>query len=936
MLHARTDPTLAIDGSGARLVAYLPSLAPHQTKKIAVAYSEALSGGSYRVRLEGLPKLDSLKASVSALGASATVAELDLHASAPSGDLVIPEARYRTTTPSSSGVSSQGSFVARVVVEGTPEEDPLLSPIVLLDTSAARALDLATELGAFEGLVSRLPKDLEIVVAAYDQEVTPIFEGKVRDIDAATLASIAERRGLGASDLGGAIEWAGRASLARNGLHHRLVLFGDGIPTAGQVEHTDLPTAARRLGDKGIDRLDVVAIGADRDADLLGALASDALPSRGVVIDVRRDPDDLLRHLVRKPFAPLEVAVEGAIFSWPRRITSAEPGDEVLVFGEVSKGASPSIRIGSSTTQPTLREGPKAVVEREVQRAKASSSTGTDQVRRATANASFHAGSASVFTFTASSGGAASGGAASGGEEPSLARSVAVERAFRLGDITITDEPPPRPKESEVIDPLDASLRTQPKVDVKVAAPKIEKAPKVEKPAKPEPPPTDTDPTPKVAAQKGSGLLPEVIQRIVRLNFGRFKACYVRAQSPKLEGRVMVKFVIDESGTPTSVVDGGSDIESLPMRECVASAFEALSFPAPAGGPVTVTYPIAFSPHEGPPPPRRLPSAVKFGPPPPPEEPEKPFGDPYSGAYASVMKKLGARDAKGALDEARRWQADHPDDVLAYLALGEAAEASGDTALAARAYGSILALWSYRADLARTAGARLSRLANTDATRIARDAFATAVALRPDHPTGQRLLAFSEVRLGRPEAGFRDLEHALLDNHASGRFVAAQAILAADLGIIGAAWARTTPERRAEIDRRTRGAGGRIESEPSLRALLSWETDTTSVDLKIADGNGDRAKRGRRVLPSGGELTTDIVEGYGPEAFVVRGAVAKRAYPYHLSIALPGKGSLGFAPASVEVIEHDGAGKLHFEERPFLVMNDHDGIELGEIVSPRE
>src|SRR5271165_3141708 len=57
-------------------------------------------------------------------------------------------------------------------------------------------------------------------------------------------------------------------------------------------------------------------------------------------------------------------------------------------------------------------------------------------------------------------------------------------------------------------------------------------------------------------------LPPEVIQRIVRQNFGRFRLCYENGtkSNPNLQGRVTVKFVIDRSGAVAMTADGGSDI----------------------------------------------------------------------------------------------------------------------------------------------------------------------------------------------------------------------------------------------------------------------------------------------------------------------------------------------------------------------------------------
>jgi hypothetical protein len=91
---------------------------------------------------------------------------------------------------------------------------------------------------------------------------------------------------------------------------------------------------------------------------------------------------------------------------------------------------------------------------------------------------------------------------------------------------------------------------------------------------------------------------PEVIQRIVRQNFGRFRLCYENGlrTSPSLQGRVSIRFVIGRDGSVQSAANGGSDLPDASVASCVARAFYGLSFPQPDGGIVTVTYPIMFSP----------------------------------------------------------------------------------------------------------------------------------------------------------------------------------------------------------------------------------------------------------------------------------------------------------------------------------------------------
>jgi pSer/pThr/pTyr-binding forkhead associated (FHA) protein len=102
------------------------------------------------------------------------------------------------------------------------------------------------------------------------------------------------------------------------------------------------------------------------------------------------------------------------------------------------------------------------------------------------------------------------------------------------------------------------------------------------------------------ATQVNGRLPPEVIQRIVRQNFGRFRLCYENGMrtNPNLQGRVAVKFVIDRAGSVTTSADGGSDLPDQGVVSCVVRGFQNLSFPQPEGGIVTVVYPIIFAPGE--------------------------------------------------------------------------------------------------------------------------------------------------------------------------------------------------------------------------------------------------------------------------------------------------------------------------------------------------
>jgi hypothetical protein len=103
----------------------------------------------------------------------------------------------------------------------------------------------------------------------------------------------------------------------------------------------------------------------------------------------------------------------------------------------------------------------------------------------------------------------------------------------------------------------------------------------------------------RMGATTVSGRLPpEVIQRIVRQNFGRFRLCYENGlrNNPSLQGRVSARFVIGADGGVSRVSNGGSDLPDSSVVSCVLAAFNGLSFPEPEGGIVTVVYPVMFEP----------------------------------------------------------------------------------------------------------------------------------------------------------------------------------------------------------------------------------------------------------------------------------------------------------------------------------------------------
>jgi hypothetical protein len=410
------------------------------------------------------------------------------------------------------------------------------------------------------------------------------------------------------------------------------------------------------------------------------------------------------------------------------------------------------------------------------------------------------------------------------------------------------------------------------------------------------------------------------VQRVLRGANSQMHACYTNqlARNPSLHGRATANVVIDALGNVKSAT--ATSPESA-LRSCTEGALMALHFPAPGTGDARFTASFDYVSFGG----GDVADDTR------PSNGTIPQALPYEGRFKIVMEDISRGEKEAALVEATKWHHDQPGDVLALVALGEASEARDDAKTAARAYGSILELFSFRADSRRFAGERLERLADASAIRLAIDTYKKAVEERPDHPASHRLYAYALLKHGEYEKAFDAIKKGASRSYPAGRFAGVDRILREDMGLVAAAWEKAEPARAGEIAGMLRTAGGTVENTPSLRFVLNWETDANDVDFHIHDGKGGHAYYASKQLPSGGELYADVTTGYGPECFTIRGPREARAYPYTLQAHYYSRGPMGYGMGKLEIIDHDGKGNLTFEERPFVVMVDRAYVDMGTV-----
>jgi hypothetical protein len=958
-LHRRQDPALLEQAAGNEFSARVFPIPAHGKKELVVSYSQELTRRRpYVLPLAGLPAIGRVDVEAYAAGKAAPVQVLAKDNLEPKGDFRVDPKLLGDRV----GVRSGNLVLARVTPVASSQPEPLGAVVLLVDTSASRALGMLEEGRILRRLCAGIARAsgprTPVVIAAFDQTIEPLFEGAAGDVGDAVVARMRQRLALGASNLGAALAWAGEHARARS--IRRVVVLGDGVPTAGETGGTELRGIARSLASSGVERLDAVALGGIRDEALLASLVNAGLPRGGVVVDGAASDEETWRRLNEATRSGLEVRVENASFTFPQRVDGVQAGDEVLVYANVPDELPVRLSVGGGPlTAPSLARVERPLLERAWAGAKLASLVERERVEGPSGALSTEMVGISTRYRVLS-------------PKTSLLvletdadyQRFGIDRRA-LGDILVAD--------GSRVSTLQRPPFTPPKPVAVAAAPPAprgaleKRKDKGGRAAPPRPSPVSVASRPAAKPSPASGGV-AANRGLEDFDGGSLSAA---AGAPAK---------MAEAPAPRRASEAKKEVHAppgVPLVDAPSSAgpARAPAAPPPPAPPAQAAPAPSAAPSPAPAPPSsparapaasddsRRPSPVASereeraapSPPQPPAAaplqlaesarpsagdpiqaeggeqeialPELPKSEPYTGRFKDIMELIARGQVEQAIAAAFDWRKTDPGDVMALVALGEGFEAAGMPLQASRCYGSIIDLFSARADLRRFAGERLERLAHPAALALALDTYQKAEVERPDHPASHRLAAFAWLKTGQPDKAFEAVVRGMRQPYPSGRFRGVDRILREDLGLVGAAWAKADPKRAEEIRARVVAEGGAIEDEPSLRFVLNWETDANDVDFHIYDGKGGHAYYSQPNLPSGGSLYADVTTGYGPECFTIRGT--ELAYPYRLQAQYYSRGPMGYGMGKLEIVEHDGRGGLTFTERPFVVMLDHAFVDLG-------
>lgn len=924
-LHRRVDPALLEQDVGNSFRARVFPIPARGTKTLIISWSHELKKGgeAYRLPLLGLPEIGELNLTAltaseggptvkSSLGDSTQryqVSKVTKRGFTPDQDWVI----FGGEVPEAGDARQSGEYtVARFVLPGAEETESFPGAVILLDTSASRAVAFEERLKSAQALIQALPQiGVEHVkVIAFDQQVRPIFEGAPKDFGEAQVRALLERRALGASNLGAALA----AAMATEGKNRRLILISDGMVTAGPTDREGLRTLVKGLAPRGFERMDAIVDTTARDGAMLAGLVTAGLARSGQVVEGRDALESQLKRLHRKGFGDIKLSVSGAEWIWPETVKGAQGGDAVLVYGEVKGGGPLTIELSGGLThrvQPKVAEAEKPLLERawvaaRIARLEDMATHGdrdlagalrTQIVTLSTKHRVLSPYTALVVLETeadyrrfnidrnALSNILTVG--ATGLEVVQGGRAALAIRAI---------PPPPPPPRPRRIAPRGEMAKSAPAPRMRARAPSADRA-----------------------------VMPSA-------------APAMAAPAAEMEPMEMAELAVDVADDADEDADDGGDEDEEAER---ARRDDAPAPPPEAFGRAEQAPAVA----------RRVAAQQRVRPQTAAERPSRGLTlaaapdntsqgreelrqiergqAALTGPLAEIVKMIEKGQRKEALQKALAWRDQDAVELLALVGLGQAWMATGELDQAARAFGSIIDLYPSRADMRRMAGNWLAKL-DAAGLEMARDTYEKAAEQRPDHPSVYHQLAMVLVRLGQHERAFDVLEKGLSARRAHERFPGVDRILHEDLQLVAAVWAAREPARKAQIEQRLQGLGLRIDADETLRFVLTWETDANDVDFHIFDAKYNHAYYSRRGLASGGELYADVTRGYGPECFTIGQA---QAYPYRLKAHYYSKGAMGHGAGTVQVIRHDGEGNLGFEERPFVIIQDRAYVDLGEVTA---
>jgi tetratricopeptide (TPR) repeat protein len=215
------------------------------------------------------------------------------------------------------------------------------------------------------------------------------------------------------------------------------------------------------------------------------------------------------------------------------------------------------------------------------------------------------------------------------------------------------------------------------------------------------------------------------------------------------------------------------------------------------------------------------------------------------------------------------------------------------------------------------------RLVQSGRPDLAKPLLEKVLAIRPDEPQSRRDLALVCAALKQFQRAV-DLLWEVVERPWNARFPEIELIALGELNAIAATCGE--PLELSRVDKRL------SRNLPvGLRAVLTWDADSSDIDLWVVDPNGERCFYKAPLSYQGGRMSRDFTGGYGPEEFLLRDPKPGK---YLIQINYYGDSrQTAIGPVTAQVLLITGFGTPTQEERRLTVRLEANKqiLDIGSI-----
>lgn len=189
----------------------------------------------------------------------------------------------------------------------------------------------------------------------------------------------------------------------------------------------------------------------------------------------------------------------------------------------------------------------------------------------------------------------------------------------------------------------------------------------------------------------------------------------------------------------------------------------------------------------------------------------------------------------------------------------------GEKALAIQILSNLAELELENRSLLRVLGYKLRYMGELEQAKYI---FEIVKNLFPEEPQSYRDLALVLDELGEAQAAF-DMYKEVLDRPMPERFTGIEQIVLVEMNRL----LSRSKAQGLDLDTRRIDPAFIRPVEADLRVVINWDTDASDMDLWVTDATGEKCYYSNKLTKSGGHLSRDVTQGYGPEEYLVRKAI---------------------------------------------------------------